>query len=515
MKLGLKLLVAPLVVTAVALAAGGVYGVVDSREGARVAAAESAGLAQMQTMAQAREGLSQMRGDVYRTLALIASLDAAQVKSAHASLALQAGKIQQPLSALAEPADADAELKTISVRLAAQLGGYLQRCDKAIDLSNVDINMGIGAMRAAEDSYKAIDSELQQLIARVQTLRSERATATEARQTALQLALALAMLAGGALAAGTAWTLRNRMVAQLRDAVALCEATAAGNLVQASGSAAGTSDDELGDLQRALARMVASLKESLGTVRSASDHIGTASQEIASGNLDLSQRTERAAGSLQQTASSMEQLSGTVRQTSDSARTASQLAASASSVAQRGGQAVAQVVSTMDAINASSRKIADIIGTIDGIAFQTNILALNAAVEAARAGEQGRGFAVVASEVRSLAQRSATAAREIKGLIQASVDKVESGSRQVQDAGSTMAEIVASVQRVADIITEISAATGEQSGGIAQVNSAVNELDKVTQQNAALVEQSAAAAESLREQAAMLTSVVSRFRLEH
>jgi methyl-accepting chemotaxis protein len=209
----------------------------------------------------------------------------------------------------------------------------------------------------------------------------------------------------------------------------------------------------------------------------------------------------------------MEQLTGTVKQSADAAHTANQLAASAASVAQRGGSVVAQVVSTMDEINASSKKIADIIGTIDGIAFQTNILALNAAVEAARAGEQGRGFAVVAGEVRSLAQRSAAAAKEIKTLIGASVDRVESGSRLVADAGSTMGEIVASVQRVTDIISEISAAASEQSQGIGQVNAAVTQLDQMTQQNAALVEQSAAAAESLREQAERLAGTVATFQL--
>src|SRR5262249_514182 len=217
---------------------------------------------------------------------------------------------------------------------------------------------------------------------------------------------------------------------------------------------------------------------------------------------------------LQQTASSMEQLTGTVRQSADSARQANQLAASAAEVAARGGAVVSQVVSTMDEINTSSKKIADIIGVIDGIAFQTNILALHAAVEAPRAGEQGPGFAVVASEVRSLAQRSAEAAKEIKGLIGTSVDKVESGSKLVADAGKTMTEIVASVQRVTDIIGEITAATSEQSEGIGQVNAAVTQLDQMTQQNAALVEQSAAAAESLKEQAVHLAQAVGTFRTD-
>jgi methyl-accepting chemotaxis protein len=271
--------------------------------------------------------------------------------------------------------------------------------------------------------------------------------------------------------------------------------------------------DEAATLLAALNRMQDSLRSVVGQVHESSSSIRHASSEVASGNTDLSHRTEQAASSLQQTASSMEQLTSTVRHSAESARQASQMAGSAAQVAQRGGQVVAQVVSTMDEINHSSKKIADIIGTIDGIAFQTNILALNAAVEAARAGEQGRGFAVVAGEVRSLAQRSAAAAREIKTLIGASVDRVQAGSKLVADAGSTMDEIVASVQRVADIIGEITAAAGEQSAGIGNVNSAVTQLDSMTQQNAALVEQSAAAAESLREQAERLSGVVGTFKL--
>ena len=271
--------------------------------------------------------------------------------------------------------------------------------------------------------------------------------------------------------------------------------------------------DEPARLMASLSRMQDSLRQLVGEVRDSSSSIRDASAEVATGNTDLSQRTEQAADSLQQTASSMEQLTGTVRQSADSARQASQLATSAASVAQRGGQVVAQVVRTMEEINAASKKIADIIGTIDGIAFQTNILALNAAVEAARAGEQGRGFAVVASEVRSLAQRSAASAREIKALIGASVERVDAGSRLVAEAGSTMGEIVASVQRVSDIIGEISAAASEQSSGIGQVNGAVTDLDRMTQQNAALVEQSAAAADSLKDEAERLSAVVSTFRL--
>jgi methyl-accepting chemotaxis protein len=262
-----------------------------------------------------------------------------------------------------------------------------------------------------------------------------------------------------------------------------------------------------------LLQALQAIEKSIAEVRTSAQAIGVAAQEIAAGNGDLSQRTEQGASALQQTASSMVQISSTVRQTADSARTADQLAHSAATVAQRGGSVVAAVVTTMEDINTSSRKIGDIIGTIDGIAFQTNILALNAAVEAARAGEQGRGFAVVASEVRSLAQRSAAAAKEIKTLIGSSVDKVEAGTRLVADAGSTMNEIVASVQRVNDIISEISSAAAEQSQGLGQVNHAVADLDRMTQQNAALVEQSAAAAESLKDQATRLGGLVATFRL--
>jgi methyl-accepting chemotaxis protein len=248
-------------------------------------------------------------------------------------------------------------------------------------------------------------------------------------------------------------------------------------------------------------------------VRNSADSIATGSSQIAVGNADLSQRTEEQASNLQQTAASMEQLTATVKQNADTARAATQIANGATTAASAGGRVVGQVVATMEAISQSSRKVADIIGVIDGIAFQTNILALNAAVEAARAGEQGRGFAVVAGEVRSLAQRSSEAAREIKALIGASVEKVESGTHLVDEAGRSMADIVTQVGRVNDLIGEISAASLEQSTGIGQIGDAVTQLDQVTQQNAALVEESAAAAESLKVQAGQLARVVSVFRL--
>jgi methyl-accepting chemotaxis protein len=259
--------------------------------------------------------------------------------------------------------------------------------------------------------------------------------------------------------------------------------------------------------------MQGSLAQIVGQVRESAESIEVASAEVASGNLDLSTRTEQTASNLQRTASSMSQLSGTVSQSAEAAGQAKQLAGTAANAAGRGGEVVSRVVLTMDEINTSSKKIADIIATIDGIAFQTNILALNAAVEAARAGEQGRGFAVVAGEVRLLAQRSAEAAREIKVLIATSVEKVSTGTSLVGAAGTTMTEIVSSVQRVADIIGEIAASASEQSAGLGQVNGTVGELDQMTQQNAALVEESAAAAQSLREQAVRLSGLMSHFRL--
>ncbi len=297
----------------------------------------------------------------------------------------------------------------------------------------------------------------------------------------------------------------------LREAVQVAQTVAAGDLTSRIES---TTKDETGLLLQALKAMNDSLSKVVGEVRHGTDTIATASSQIASGNQDLSSRTEEQASSLEETAASMEELTSTVKQNADNARQANQLAVSASEVAVKGGSVVSQVVSTMDSINTASRKIVDIIAVIDGIAFQTNILALNAAVEAARAGEQGRGFAVVASEVRSLAQRSAAAAKEIKTLIGDSVEKVEEGSKQVAEAGRTMEEIVDSVKRVTDIMGEITAASQEQTSGIEQINHAITQMDQVTQQNAALVEEASAAAQSLREQAGTLVQAVSVFKVE-
>jgi methyl-accepting chemotaxis protein len=320
--------------------------------------------------------------------------------------------------------------------------------------------------------------------------------------------LAILLVAIGAVCA---FIISRSITRPLKSAVEVATKVAAGDL---STRIYSSSKDEIGDLMHALKGMNDGLRKIVEDVKRGTDMIATASSEIATGNADLSSRTEQQASSLEETASSMEELTSTVKQNSDNARQANQMAITASDVAVKGGHVVSQVVDTMGSINDSAKKIVDIIGVIDGIAFQTNILALNAAVEAARAGEQGRGFAVVASEVRNLAQRSAAAAKEIKSLIGDSVEKVDMGAKLVDQAGATMGEVLASVKRVTDIMGEITSASQEQSAGIEQVNQAIAQMDQVTQQNAALVEEAAAAAESLQDQAAALAGVVSTFKLD-
>jgi methyl-accepting chemotaxis protein len=408
-----------------------------------------------------------------------------------------------------------AESLKVEAEIGARLADYRSTFEpviRQVEAGSYDtataINKVAGKAKEQAQAAEAKLTELRKLIIAEGT-GSKAAMDSSSQWTLVMFGIALA--AGLVIVVPLTLLNARSIVRPIREARALAQAIAGGDLthtVQAEGR------DEPADLMRALQQMQDALRNMVTQLRESSDSIGNASVEVASGNQDLSQRTEQAASSLQQTASAMSQLTGTVRQSAEAASQANQLASSASSVASRGGQVVSQVVTTMDEIHASSKKIADIIGVIDGIAFQTNILALNAAVEAARAGEQGRGFAVVAGEVRSLAQRSAEAAKEIKSLIGGSVDKVEAGSRLVQDAGRTMEEIVASVRRVSDIVGEISAASTEQSGGIGQVDQAVGQLDRMTQQNAALVEESAAAAESLREQARQLSTIVATFQLE-
>jgi methyl-accepting chemotaxis protein len=407
-------------------------------------------------------------------------------------------------------AAADPEMKRIIDDITRQRdiyqsmrNGLLKRLESG---ENVNDEVVAKVFPAAADYFAAVNRLVQYQDQRMKATKLAADAAAAEGVMALGAGSALALVAGLWFAVA----LTRSVVKPVRAAQALAQSIAAGDLTHDVRSEA---HDEMGQLMRAMGTMVQSLREIVGAVRASSESIATGSSEIATGNADLSQRTEEQAANLQQTAASMEQLSATVNNNALTAVEAERLAGSASKIAAQGGVAVGQVVQTMEGITAASRKIADIIGVIDGIAFQTNILALNAAVEAARAGEQGRGFAVVAGEVRNLAQRSAEAAREIKSLITDSVQKVEAGSRQVDAAGQTMSDIVSQVRRVNDLIGEISNATQEQKQGIGQVSNAVSQLDQVTQQNAALVEESAAAADSLSQQTGRLVDAVSRFKL--
>ncbi|NRF71454.1 Tar ligand binding domain-containing protein [Aquincola sp. S2] len=365
-------------------------------------------------------------------------------------------------------------------------------------------------VEAVRPLYRPVGEGIQALM-KLQLDEARRAHEEASSRYATIRVLSIGAIAAGVLfALGFGWLLVRGISRSLAQAVAASNAVADGDLSVAIPTGG---RDEVAALLRALAVMKERLADVVHGVRRNSESVATASAQIAQGNNDLSARTEEQASALEQTAASMEQLASTVRQNADNARQADRLAQDASNVAASGGAVVGRVVDTMKGINESSRKIAEIIGVIDGIAFQTNILALNAAVEAARAGEQGRGFAVVASEVRNLAQRSADAARQIKTLISDSVERVEQGSALVDQAGSTMNEVVASIRRVTEIVGEISAASSEQSAGVTQVGNAVTQMDQATQQNAALVEESAAAAESLKVQAAQLVGAVAVFKL--
>jgi methyl-accepting chemotaxis protein len=510
MKLGMKLLAAPLLTAVVVLLSGQINVALMGREADKGQASSAASLEDFKTVANVQQQLGQVHTSVYKTVALIGSLDDARIKSFRSDLVKQLDGIKRVSGVLAEAAGADAELRSAVAEIGKQLDTYGKQADSAIDLSSVDPNTGIAAMLGADSTFAALSKTMANIVARSEAGSQEAMLASQQRsRTTNWLLFAVGFLAAGA-AVWLSALMQRKMVGELARAGALAKEVAHGNL---NVDASTDRQDEVGDLMRSLGAMTAQLTQSISTVLESSESIRLASAEIATGNQDLANRTEQTASNLQRAASSTEQLTGTVRQSADSARQANQLAASAAEVAVRGGAVVSQVVSTMEEINTSARKISDIIGVIDGIAFQTNILALNAAVEAARAGEQGRGFAVVATEVRSLAGRSAQAAKEIKNLIGVSVEKVDSGSRLVADAGATMTEIVSAVQRVSDIIGQISSASSEQSDDISQVNAAVMELDQMTQQNAALVEQSAAAAESLREQAQRLAQVVSAFKL--
>ncbi|WP_332853489.1 methyl-accepting chemotaxis protein [Duganella sp. S19_KUP01_CR8] len=452
------------------------------------------------------------REDARRVLALFVISDKAQRAKSYERIDLDKKAIDAALATLGQLTETPDE-KALLARIQAARASYNTSFLKVADLVEAD-ERDKAAELMNRETFPALDTLEELTGAMVKQQKSDieggGKVATghiDFSRTMMIVLGVVALIVSGALAV---WITAS-ITGPLEEAVAIAKSVAAGDL---STSIDVRASDETGELLAALQHMNTSLARTVHEVRRSTSTINQASGEIATGNMDLSGRTESQASSLEQTASTMEELTSTVKQNADNARQANQLVISASSVATRGGQLVAQVVDTMGSIKASSSKIVDIIGVIDGIAFQTNILALNAAVEAARAGEQGRGFAVVASEVRSLAQRSATAAKEIKVLIDDSVEKVDGGSAVVDEAGQTMGLIVTSVQQVADIMAEITSASQEQSMGIEQVNEAISQMDEMTQQNAALVEQAAAAAQSMQDEAATLSASVSVFKLD-
>ena len=471
------------------------------------------GVGQRERLVNEVRGAAARRAIAARNLVLVTTpadreVEKAAVTQAHAEMQQAMGKLKQALAGAADLGESDAALVGEMERVEAQYGPVAlvivglaldDKHDEAVAKMNAECRPLLAALLKATDDYLVYE-------AKQATAREAQAASAYGQDRMLMLLVcALAVAA----AVGLGWALSNAITLPLQRAVHLAEAVAAGDL---STHIVVDRHDETGQLLAALKRMNDGLVDMVGRVRQSADSIATASQQIASGNQDLSSRTEQQASALQQTAASMQQMTSTVQQTAESSRMASQLASAATEVAGRGGDVVQRVVTTMGEISDASRRIADIIGTIDGIAFQTNILALNAAVEAARAGEQGRGFAVVAGEVRALAQRSGQAAREIKCLIGASVERVEAGSQLVGEAGATMGDIVSQVRRMTDRMVEINASATEQSSGIGQVNQAVASIDQGTQQNAALVEESAAAAESLQHQASGLLDVIAQFK---
>ncbi len=508
LRMGHKLWLAVLAIIVLLVAVVGFAGYRSSKSQAQ-ADAVTRELATRVESALKWQGLTET--NAARTQAMIVSSDPAveaEFKDVIAATSAQIGQVQKSLEAM-ELTEADkAQLAKIAAARSAMLDLRKKatqmksegRNDEAIALVKQSYNPTVAAYLQSLRDF--VDLQQKYAVQRQSELGAD-------RMRTVQLAGVMVALVLAGIGLGAYYLIRS-IQQPLAQAQTLAQHIAAGDL---SSQETVTRGDEFGDLLRSLYAMSDSLGRMVYQVRQSTDSIATASSEIAQGNHDLSARTEQTSSNLQETAAAMEQFTSTIQQSAQSAQQASSLANGAASVARKGGDVVSQVVSTMEEIQRSSSKIADIIGVIDGIAFQTNILALNAAVEAARAGEQGRGFAVVASEVRSLAGRSAEAAKEIKQLIGVSVDKVEAGSSLVQQAGSTMQEIVQSVQRVTDMIGEITAASTEQSAGIAQVNQAVGNLDQMTQQNAALVEESTAAAQSLREQADQLAQAVSQFKV--
>lgn len=511
MKLSRKLLIAPVLTALVmyGVSLGSTWLLQNSR--VRAEQQVTAVFEGLGVFTSTQDQLGRVHAAAYRTISLAASLEEAKVKAVKADVEKQIEGISRAIAFAAEAVGDDEEVRKGSTDVQKQLAAYKRQTLQSLDLASFDPNTGAVAMQESDALFANIGKSMGAIVARLDVKVTENLLASRKQAQSLSMLISLLGLVVAAAAIAFAMWVQNKVVVELRRAVEVSNQVANGNLQVDTAS---TRNDEVGDLMYALGRMCEQLNQAMSDVMQSSDSIRVSSAEIASGTIDLSARTEQAASNLAQTASSMDQLTGAVSQSADSARIASNLAGSAAQVAAKGGELVRQVINTMDEINASSRKIGDIIGVIDGIAFQTNILALNAAVEAARAGEQGRGFAVVASEVRSLAGRSTAAAREIKALIGASMEKVDGGSRIVAESGATMTEIVQSVESVTRMIAEIATTADGQSGEISQVNRSITQLDQMTQQNAALVEQSSAAAESLNEQAIKLGQVVRAFKLK-
>ena len=512
LRIGPKLLLAPglVLVLLIVTAAAGYYGMV--RQNTSMENLVRVRAERLEAAADVSGEARYAHAHIYQLLAWVngsfaqSRLDALgkQIKARHAGVEAGLRRLA------AEAGVSEAERKLVEQSLQS-LAAYRKAVLETMDLAQMDQSIATNSMAKAETQFLRLNDQLAKLSALQKQLSEQAYARASGDFAALTTTMAVIVLLSIALSLGVTMAVRGAMLRDIRGIADVVVALAAGRL---GAGRRNDGSDEIADTARMLDQTMSNLTQTLSTILTAVRSIDTAAHEIASGNLDLSTRTEMQASSLEQTASAMDSLTLAVQQNAANARQACKLAASATDMAQRGGAAVQQAVQTMTSIRASSRQIVDIIGVIDGISFQTNILALNAAVEAARAGEQGRGFAVVASEVRTLAQRSAAAAKEIKTLIAASVATIDSGSASVHQAGERMGAIVDSVREVNDIIARISDASAEQAQGIAEVNQAVGQMDDVTQQNAALVEQAAAAAESLQEQAVQLSQAVSVFTVE-